>query len=345
MNFGVDMLSIGATGFHVQTLKGWGVKSGNKVGDDLHVFGRTSDGLTMEGAGYFLNRTDKGEGSPNKCTWEATPHGLFATVNPSTLVHGWSLTTDLEPALNAVRHDMNLLGLDFDLEGTSVNRVDLTRQAVMKSPTASFHSTFSALEGKRMKHVQYPDGYTFGNRQKEVVFYDKHLQLLKVKGIDDAPPNLLRCEARWKKRKVIGHDVNGLGVGTFSDLLGRSSSDLFGRYSRFLETNIFRAEEGKQLSFDFADEVEVIRSFVNEAERNGWMNYVMAKGTENILLEFGSLDLFGEALVQVGYHPKHVQRVKKRLRSGLMKQAIIDRNQKRDTLTASIDTLRRTFTA
>lgn len=342
MNFGVDMLHLGSKDFRLQTVKGWGIKSGNKVGEELHPLGFTMDGFKMEGAGYYINRTD---GSPNNCTWEVNRHGLFFQLNPSTLLHKFNLTTDLEPAWGAIRNDMDLLGIELDLEGASVNRLDLTKQAVMKAPAASFHPAFSALEGKRMKSTRHPDGYTFGNRQKEVVFYDKSLQLATVKDVHDAPPNLLRCEGRWKKRKVIGHETNGVGVGSFADLLARTSSDLETRYKGMLNTQIFSQAHGHQLTFDFTFEVEVIRSYIEENERAGWRKYVMAKGTEGLMYDFGSLEVFGRALVESGLHQRTAQRAVKELRGSMFKQSQIDRMRERKTLTSSIEELRQTFAA
>jgi len=343
MNFGIDMLSIGAKEYGLKSLNGWGIKSGNKVGEEQAKFGRTADGHELQGAGYFLNRSMKGD-SPNLCTWDVNLNGLFVTVNPSALHHGWELTPDPTPAVDAIRHDMELLGIEFDMQTASLNRIDLTKQAVMNSALVSFHPTFSALQGQRMKKTEYPDGFQFKNTQKEVVFYNKSLQLSKVKGIDDAPENLLRCEARWKHRKVIGHDVNGIGVGSFDDLLSRPSADLANRYKTMLHQTVFKPNQGQQLTFDFGREVEVLRSYIEDSERNGWSRYVMARGLESILHEFGSLDMFGE-LLKVFYSERQVRRNMQQLRTTLFKQAAIDRMKERQSLTASIDLLRQTFAA
>ena len=344
MNFGVDMVKVKVTDFRVHQLKGggWRRKS-TEVDSDPEPFGFTSTGEPLSG-GYFLNRSSKGD-KPNMCCWEVTKWGVTCEVNPSTLKHPWGLTTDLQPTFEAMKQDMELLGIDFDLEQARVNRVDLTKQSVMEHPTPTYHPALASMKGQRMGSTKYEDGMSFGNRQREFVFYDKAVQLIRERGIYEAPDNLLRLEARWKKPQVISHDKrgHGLGIGVFSDLLSRSSVDLNLRYIETVQKQLFRTPEGTQLSFDFGQGVDMLRVFVKAAGRGGWKNYVMAEGVERVLHQFGSLDTFEMALLQVEYSPKQARRIVDELRGNLLRKGRHSRDKQ--TLAGQIEILRQTFAA
>ena len=344
MNFGFDMVYIGSSDFRLNALNGWSVKSGNKVGEAPEPFGAPCvNGFQPEGAGYYLNRS---KDSKNHCTWELNKYGLFAQVNPSVLKHEYNLTTDLLPAKEALQEDMALLGVDLDLDGASVNRVDITKQHPMKQPVHAYTEALSALSGKRMKQVSYPSGYTFGNRQKEAVFYDKTTQLREVKKYEgEVPANLLRCEARWKKRKVVGHDGNGLGKGNFGSLLTMHPEEANHRFTSFLQAQIFRSKGGVQLMLDFETEVEVLKQYITANERGGWKQYFMAQGIESILSRAGSMDIIEAMLQHVGYNRTQVYRILKQIREIMHIQGFVDSRRGEDSVSRTIETLRQTFAA
>jgi hypothetical protein len=343
-NFGFDMVYIGSQDFRLKGLDGWSVKSGNKVGDTPEPFAAPCrNGFQPSGAGYFMNR---GKETPNLCTWELNKYGLFAQVNPSTLNHEYHLTTDLKGAKDALLGDMSMLGIEMDLNTASVNRVDITKQQSMPFPIHSYTTALTALKGKRMKATSYPNGYTFGNRQKEAVFYDKTTQLREVKGFTgDVPVNLLRCEARWKKRKVIGHDINGLGKGDFASLVSMDAGEANHRFKGFMESQIFRTSDGTQLELNFETEVEILKQFTERNERGGWKDYFMAEGIESILHRAGSLQVVESLLESVGYNRSQVWRIMKQLRDLMQVQGFIDSRRGEVSISQTIETLRQTFAA
>jgi len=343
-NFGFDMVYIGAQDFRIQSLDGWSVKSGNKVGTPLEPFGAPcGNGFQPEGAGYYLNR---GKDSITHATWEVNKFGLFAQVNPSTLKHEYHLTTDLTPAKEAIQADAALLGIDFDLNGASVNRVDITKQKPMEYPVHAYTAALTALKGRRMKATSYPNGYTFGNRQKEAVFYDKEAQLRLVKKFEgEVPSNLLRCEARWKKRKVVGHDGNGLGAGSFGHLLQMDAEEAKQRFTSFMDAQIFRAGDAVQLELNFETEAEILKQFVDRNQRGGWKQYFMSQGIESILERAGSMQFIESLLESVGYKTSQRYTIMKQLREILHLQGFMDARRNEASLSQTIETLRQTFAA
>lgn len=343
-NFGFDMVYIGSNDFRLRSLNGWSVKSGNKVGAKPEPFGvPCANGFQPEGAGYYLNR---GKDSITNATWEVNRYGLFAQINPSTIHHEYNLTTDLEPAKDSIQADMDALGIEFDLEGSSVNRVDITKQNPMEFPVHAYTAALTALKGKRMKATSYPNGYTFGNRQKEAVFYDKTTQLREVKRFEgEVPMNLLRCEARWKKRKVVGHDGNGLGHGSFGSLLGMTSEDAHHRFASFMNSQIFRTGEGVQLQLNFETEAEILKQFVQRNERGGWKEYFMAQGLESILERAGSMNVIESLLEAVGYKRSQRYTIMRQIRELMQVQGFMDARRGESSISQTIETLRQTFAA
>jgi len=340
---GIDMVKLGTREYRVKTLKGWGISGGNKVGEELECYGTTGDGMRLEGAGYFLNRSMK-DGQPHKCTWDVNKHGLFIQVNPSALTHKWKLTADPTPAVEAIKHDMELLGIELAVESLVLNQVDLSRQAVMPDPIPFYHPTLSALQGTRMKKTDYPSGVSFSNTQKQVVFYDKTEQVVKVKQVTDIPSNMLRCEARWKKSRVISNDRNGLGLYSFADLLRTSSAELDRRYKGLLNSAVFKPSEGVQLSFDFDGMVESLRTYMGIYEKGGWRHYIGAAGIQQRIDEAGSFDNLIQ-LIGTEYSRAQTKKIAAQLRHDMQTEEKLQSRKRTDGLSSSIELLHRTFAA
>lgn len=340
-HFGVDMLSGSVTDFRLDTAQGWSVKPGNIVGDVQEPWGVCLDGSPLVGTGYYINAGKQGDLSVRL---DLSRKGLTYTLNPSTLEHPWQLTSSLDAAAETLMQDASSVGLDFDLEGSRLGRVDVTRQEVMDSPCRAFIPAFTAMQGKRMKSTSYPDGYTFGNKTRKAVFYDKTRQAKAVKGVDDVPTNLVRCELRIFRNKSIGNTATGFGLGTFGDMREASQDALFGSYAKAIESNVFRFEQGRQMTLDFEGEVQLLATLREQHERSGVRKYLAIEGVEGVVSRFGGLDLFGEALEQAGYHERTARRYLSQMRSLMTTKAFVDRRRNESTIATRIDQLRNTFT-
>ncbi len=341
-NFGIDMVSGTASDFRLESVQGWSIKPGNRVGEDNEPWGVCVDGSYLSGSGYYINAGRQGELSGRI---DLTKRGLTYTYNPSTLEHPWQLTTDLTNTAEAIHRDMDTVGVDFDLDRTKLGRLDVTRQQVMSSPCRAFIPAFTAMQGKRMKSVQYPDGYTFGNKSRRAVFYDKTRQARTVKGEEGVPPNLLRCELRAFRNKTIGHTERGFGMGTFGQVREADTDNILHTYSRTMEASVFRYDDGKQMALDFGNEAQLLSNLREESPRGAIDYYLAMEGLEGILSRFGGLETFGECLVVAGYSDRNVRRHLSRLRDMMHTKAFVDRRRKQTTVATQIDLLRNTFTA
>jgi len=341
MNFGVDMVYISSPEFRVQNLDGWSIKSGNKVGQESEPFGISKEGQILEGTGYYQNRSK--EGTLN-ASWNLSKKGCLVQFNPSTLLHDYELTANLEHVVPMLQSDMKLLGVDIDLKGSRLARLDLTGQRILETPCSTFSPALSALTGKRMKGTKYPDGYEFSNKSRGVVFYDKSLQLEQVKKVKGVPRNILRCEARWQKNRVIGHAGTGVGVSSLEDLIQTPQEGLKSKFQGFLSRDVFQTAEGSQLAFSFKNELHVFKEF-SKLGRGAWKEYFLMHGLENVLDKFESFDAIEQLFLCSGFSMKQAGRNVKQLRDIMGKKSFIDSSRGENTIAQSINTLREAFTA
>ena len=339
--FGIDMVSGTVTDFVINSVHGWSIKPGNIVGEDNEPWGTCRDGSHLSGSGYYINAGKQGDLSVRL---DLNQRGLTYTVNPSTLEHPWKLTTDLSNSYEVLHRDTEAVGIEFDLDASKIGRLDVTRQERMGAPCRTFIPAFTAMQGKRMKSTQYPDGYTFGNKTRKAVFYDKTRQAKAVKDIQDVPSNLLRCELRLFRNRTIGHTGRGVGLGTFGDVRKVDPRQLFQSYAKSVESNVFRFANGQQLALDFEGEVQLLTSLREQYERGGIRRYLQLEGVEGVVSRFGGLDTFGEAMEQAGYHPRTVRRTVRQMRDLMTTKAFVDRRRHETTVATSIDLLRNTFT-
>ena len=342
MNFGVDMVNLWTPEFRVHDITNgrWKQKAGQVIGKEPDLYGVDKNGHVLEGTGAFVNR---GASNPDlSATWSISSKGCSVQFNPSTLQHDYHLTSNLEHIVPALEKDMKNVGIDLDLKGARLTRVDLTGQRVMETPCSSFAPAFTSLSAKRMKAVKYPDGFEFSNRSRGVVFYDKSLQLETVKAVKDAPRNLLRCEARWMKNRVIGHEGTGVGLSSLLDLIEAPEEHLKAKYKGFLERDVFKVAEGSQLAFSFKNHLQTFKTFTETT--GGWKEYFMMNGVENLLEEFGGFDQLEQLFLLSDFSPKQATRNIKKLQDLIQKKSFIDSSKGVETLASSIDTLRQAFT-
>jgi hypothetical protein len=349
---GLDAVHLHIKDFTIRQLSSeWRIKSGRQVGEAAEFFAVTEAGEPVEKPGYYINRSSKG-GPSEALTLDLSSRGLALQFNPSTYLHPWQLSFDLEPAYAMAKSKLQELEIDCDLQTARVSRLDLARQASMRLPTATLTPVYSILQGKRLRKVQYPgEGCSFGNKQRAAVFYDKGLQLalLKSELIQDCPPpsNLLRLEARWLKQESCG---KGAGVGTFADLLSATSEGLLSRYRSFVKADVFKLTEADlqySIPFDFESEAALLSSYLQR--EGGLKAYLLAISATELLKRWGgSFDSFLLALQQSGYSQRQCYRIVANLRQSVRERAFIDAalpDDRADFVSRSLSELENTFAA
>lgn len=343
MKAGTDYISLSTREYSVKSLNGWGIRAGNKVGEALETWGTDENGNSMSGTGYYLNT--------ERAKIDVSPYGLKVDFNPSTLLHPFELITersDLQRAVDLIQEQLNGVGVDLDLYGAGLNRVDLTKQAPIKGSTSAFTDVWNTLQGKRMQRNRklYPDGFSMGNTQRQAVFYNKSKQLKEAKKLSiSTPEDLTRAEVRWIKSKSVGSTTTGLGVGRLRQLLDTEPEALTEAYNGFLLRDVFRTPDGWQTSLDFNTEVELLQTFRENNPKAGIRYYIELEGVEAVLKRFGGVELFAHALHLAGYERTTVYRTKERIRKAIEKKGFLDTRRGEVTTAQKVDYLRNLFCA
>jgi hypothetical protein len=344
---GVDMLHFSAKPdeyrlqnagafMHSQTVK--------RYGEAPEIWGHTAEGQPLTGK-LYVNRGAGG----HVATVDVKQTGLQVQINPSKLLHPYELTADVSHAVEAVKKQLHEMTVDVDVHTMRLSRVDLTKQAQMQHPIEAFTGAFGALNGKRMKQrTQYGSGaFEVGNKQRHVVFYDKHREQALHDPNTTTPENLLRCEARFMK-EAISNGRNGIGVGVVNDLLNVDAECLTHAYNTNLLRNVFRTSEGVQLCIDYGHEIDVLSAFLNSrpSPSKAVDEYVITAGVEHILHSFGDVSHFRQVLLNLGVNRRTAYRIEAGLRHRIDQKRMIDRTRgKKDSVAYALDTLIQTFAA
>lgn len=340
---GTDYLSLNTPEYTVQSLKGWGIRSGNKVGEAQDLWGTAEDGHLMKGTGYYMNT--------GVARLDLSKQGLKVDFNPSTLLHPFELITDrttLSKAVDLVRVELDRLGVCLDLDRSAVSRIDLTKQAPLKGGPAAYSDVWGGLQGKRMQRnrKQFPDGFEMGNSQRKAVFYHKEKQLTEAKRLTvSTPKDLTRAEVRWIKPRAAGNTKTGPGIGRLIHLLEAEPEQLTEAYNRFLLKDVFRTPDGWQtvLELDWNTEVDYLKQLREKHPRGAFDHYLKMEGAEAVLHRFGSVDLLRSALAEAGYSRRTVYRKLDALNKSITQKGFLDARRGDATTAQKIDKLRRLF--
>ena len=335
--FGIDYIEATTPDYQIDSLiKQWNYKGHSMAEPDL-PFGQAKNGQLLTGKGYYLNR---GKDTEYPCSLDINSQGLKIQFNPSTLLHDYSLTTDIEPAFKAIEKHLQHLGIETELQRMKLKRVDLAKNAVLADPIETYIGAMTMLKGKRMKGVKYPTGYEFGNGQRQAIMYSKHIQM-ESKGVK-TPPNLTRLEPRFK-HKAISKRSTGVGCYYLSDIMNKGSKALETDYNRFVLSQVFRTDKGEQLAFNWGTEVELLKTLKERHSRGAISRYFAFDGVSIALERVGGLDTFRRLLMDAGWTRESAYRIMDNARQMMHQKAFVDIGRNEKTIATTIDELKNAF--
>lgn len=148
------------------------------------------------------------------------PYGNFIQVSLPKVYHGYNTQpVNQEQASEAIKKiESNLLsnGIKTNILAGSLSRVDVFRNNETRYLTTEYDPVFSLMNGRRRSKRSYETTWTYHNTNRETCFYDKGALEAKDRGAKQPQPtNLLRCEQRLLKHRVI----KSIGLETVKDLL------------------------------------------------------------------------------------------------------------------------------
>ena len=183
--------------------------------------------------------------------------GMLIGTNPNKWHHPFNASND--PAEYArfrsgLNDELKSLGIDCNLPGAQIHRIDLAKQKQMSSPLYSYHQVFDSIHARRQMDTRFMDTIRIGNQQRQAVIYDKQKEL----GLPLEHKDLVRLETRFLKSETSSKYT---GLKSLSDLDRNISSDGFHHlnqvYCSYLNDEVFRYIRDKR---------EQVRSIAEQAK-------------------------------------------------------------------------------
>lgn len=288
--------------------------------------------------------------------FDVNGRGLLVSFNPSKLHtrHPFELLTDPSQLMQVASHVMGLagaVGLDFDLMGAPLYRVDPAKQAVVSDPPAQYGQALRYARGTRMARKEYPDGYLFHNRNRELCFYDKARQLNGGRKRSDTPvlvpDNLLRAEVRLMHNDTIAKDT---GCTTYGELVNVNPLTLAKAYSRNMDRLLFDPlNAGQQLAISFEDDLAFVDQLATRYKRQALDVYERMHGTLNLLELHGGLEGYTRFVWALhdrgGVSRSAAYRKLSRIRRDLRERATLDTLRGQRSVATRLEEIRHIFTA
>lgn len=286
---GVDKVKLTTREYSIPTvsrLVGWKEKSGKEVNAAPPEWLRDSQGSTVPVTGLYME-------TPDGIIIDINPSGLKVEWNPSKARHPYHLLTD--PAevgrmADRIQATMKSHGVLINVDQMGIARLDLAKNAQLRHHPSAYPPAIAAgcRGGKRMKGREYPDGYSFGNTQRQAVFYNKTRELHECQRITIPENKLGRMEVRWMKSRPLAQDIPFSALGDFRKA---DPEQVTAAYRDAVNRNVFRVDaKAVQLVLIHDTEVGTLAQYIQSgrggAER--WILDICTAG--NIATAMGGWD-------------------------------------------------------
>jgi len=275
MEIGIDKLTLTTKEFRINragetglTLKTGQYLLGEDRPEDPLLF-IDRNGGEVRGVGAYLH--DK------LFTVDINSNGLRVIVNPSKPYHPYTLVNDtdtLATRMETVHKELKKRGIVTDLNGASINRVDIARNISTNEPVSYYGQVFSFLDMPRSKRqAQYPEGYSTGNNSRGVIAYNK-LQECRDEGHDLPGNNLLRVEIQNKKTDAV---KRFLKLNNYNDLLTCGVEHCSDMYRHTIKNEVFKIKplyEQRAITFD--NGIDTIRQ-LKKQHPHSWERVILVR--------------------------------------------------------------------
>lgn len=217
--------------------------------------------------------------------------------------------------VEAVGKQLAQVGLECNIEEADLSRVDIAKNIVTSGRFENYTPVFRTLKGYRSnEEVDYGTTYRWSNSQRQVVVYDKLVEMQKHKvNTSGLPKNTMRFEVRWMKSPV---STKMLGVEKCGELLNNFDVLKQG-YEADLKRGIFAHEPP---SFEVVCQSDIesdFKLFRSITQRNWIGRYLETVGVKELISKSGDIDRLRK-LVYDSLRGSH--EVKKVLTSRVMKR-------------------------
>jgi len=344
-----DKIALHTQDFTIKDISPFHLKTGEmdcSTGEALHSFPLFNyGGEIIEGSKAYIPDTNK------KLPYQLdiNSYGLSISYNPSKIVFPYTCYLADNEKLKLC-NDMLFTELkeyvDTDFEKLELTRIDLAKNIKTDLCCFEYNELFRTLSASRMKGTEYPEGYLFKNKSRQIVFYDKVRELKEVQKISneyfkDLPANILRSEVRFLKKSVIEKNIGFKEIGKLYSLENYKNIEQV--YKTTISSVVFKKQINDQLElFSYADELEKLKHYKTLYQRNSIDRYIGDYGLKEILNIYnGDLNLFKKALMEVGYERTYVYSYIKSLEERILQSSFIEKryNKSNKTLKGMYDEL------
>jgi len=333
----IDKLKLWTDDFRIEKENSLILKRGDldlKTGEILKEYGlfERSDGRIEIGSKAYLNNKEFKNGIlPYNI--EINTRGLFLSFNPSLIYYQdhnlYSVTNwQLRDVTERIKYSLKENGIRLDLDSMNLSRIDLKRDIYTDYPYIAYTPIFDWMAGKRLKSVEYEGSYSFRNKSRQVIFYDKLRELEAVHGIKreslrlgsgllkmSKENELMRGELRLLRKKVVESNLNIIEA---KELYKREAYEHCNkRYSELLKELIFQPTKATPESMIyFKTDLDLLEQC--KARTKNWVGrYLKIIGAQEIVERWGSLEAFRELLRKAGCEREYTYRITKRIRRWL----------------------------
>ena len=339
---GVDKLKLTTREYTIPTasrLVGWKEKAGKELNAAPPEWLRDSQGTSIPVTGLYLPFPD--------VSIDLNPVGLKIEWNPSKILHPYHLMTDtgeIGRMADRINASLKASGLLTNFDSMGMSRLDLAKNAQLRHHPSAYPPAIAAgcRGGKRMKGREYPDGYSFGNTQRQAVFYNKTRELHLFQKLTIPENKLGRIEVRWMSSRPLAKDIP---FTAFRDFRKADPEQVTAVYRDAVNHNMFRVDvKAVQLVLIHDTEVSTMAQYI-QGGRGGAERYFLDFCTPGTIAgAFGGWDRL-TALVHDAHKlagttkdpERQARRVLERLREHTNRAAMV--NAQRNRAAVNVHTL------
>lgn len=238
--------------------------------------------------------------------------GLVLTFNPSKLVAPDNRLNylskggnDLVKSKDKIMSVAKSVGLDFDLDSMSVNRLDLAKDTLLNKRVVDYFKVMQVMRCSRMNKREYENGYLFHNQNREYIFYNRGGRL----GVGNIE-NLGRLETRFK----TGDEVSKrMSLNRFTDLYELAPEQIDYEFKSNVQREYFKSQDEVKRQVELLGVVtltdyEFELSVFNGLFQGRINDYLISKTMKHYYDEFGSLEHVKRLLIDSGKSVRTAQR-------------------------------------
>jgi hypothetical protein len=224
---------------------------------------------------------------------------LIIGTNPSHLLEPENylrpktfLTDDLKPYIDILDQEIIKGGLNIDnVLNLKPCRLDFATQNFTTYNFGNYQSAFDMLGGKRQtKDIQFGmSSRIFGNASHQIMIYNKSEHLIH-QGLKPIEPNFSRCEIRL----MNGKEVRNKLASTLEGLANLQPVNFKKFNNQFLDNKLFHRVN--QTSIAFEENINLINEIKKKHPRDSVNFFVMSKGINSLIAEFGGVTQVQEFL-------------------------------------------------